>query len=213
MTDEASLTTQFQTLGLEEKAIKETLKNKKLTAAYAGIANEASLTSTPEPNVTKGLSYLATQTKETQCPKREVITRAITNGHLKTNVQIQAALEYLRGLEAEGKLGEYSEEVFERECGVGVEFTKEEIASIVKQYMFLNKERIVEERYKVAQEALSVLKNTTGLKWAPPLEVKREVDAQFEALIGPKDERDNEKKKVCVSVLRDAWSMEISLLI
>jgi len=202
MADEATLTAQFQILGLTEKAIKETLKNKKLTVAYTGITNEANLTSTPEPDVTKGLSYLATQTKETQCPKREAITKAIIDRRLKTNVQIQAALEHLRGLEAQGKLGEYSEEVFERECGVGAEFTKEGIEAIVKQYVDSNKERIVEERYKIAQETLSVLKNTTDLKWAPPLEVKQEVDAQFVTLIGPKDERDNEKKKVYVSTLR-----------
>ncbi|KAF8439227.1 tRNA synthetases class I, catalytic domain-containing protein [Terfezia claveryi] len=195
MADEATLTAQLKILGLADKAIKETFKNKKLTATYTGIAIEANLTFPPEPDVTKGLSYLASQTKETQCPKREVITKAIIDRRLKTNVQIQAALEHLRGLEAEGKLGEYSEEVFERECGVGVEFTKEEIAAIVKQYVDSNKERIAEERYKIAQETLSVLKNTTDLKWAPPLEVKQEVDAQLEALIGPKDERDNEKRK------------------
>lgn len=196
MADEATLTTQFQTLGLADKAIKETFKNKKLTAAFATIANEASLTSPPDPDVTKGLTYLATQTKETLCPKREVVTKAIIDGRLKTNVQIQAALEHLRGLEAEGKIGEYSEEVFERECGVGVEFTKEEITAKVAEYVAANKDRIIEERYKIAQETISVLKNTTDLKWAPPLDVKNEVDAQFGILIGPKDERDNEKKKV-----------------
>ena len=196
MADKATLTVQLKGLGLAEKSILETLKNKKLTAAFAGIAKEASLQEAPDPKVTAGLTYLASQTKEAQYPKREVVTLAIVDGRLKTNVQIQAALEYLRCLEAEGKIGQYSEEVLERECGVGVEFTQEEIVAKVSEYIIANKERIVEQRYKVAQETLSVLKNTTGLKWASPLDVKKEVDAQFEALIGPKDERDSDKKKV-----------------
>lgn len=196
MTDETTITTQLKGLGLAEKAIKETFKNKKLTAVFVSIATEANLKETPDPKVTAGLTYLASQTKEVQCPKREVVTTAIVDGRLKTNVQIQAALEHLRSLEDEGKIGQYNEEVLERECGVGVEFTKDEIAAMVSEYIIANKHRIVEERYKISQETLSVLKNTTGLKWASPLEVKKEVDAQFEALIGPKDERDSEKKKV-----------------
>ena len=110
-------------------------------------------------------------------------------------------MEYLRGLQSEGGLADFSEEVLERECGVGVEFTKDEIAAIVGRHVSAKKDRIVEERYKLAQETLSVLKNTTDLKWAPPLEVKNEVDRQFEALVGPKDDRDNEKKKVRISFL------------
>ncbi|KAF8477184.1 tRNA synthetases class I, catalytic domain-containing protein [Kalaharituber pfeilii] len=202
MAEEDRLTLRFRALGLTDKSIKETFKNKKLTAAFSSILDEADIkadheqtTPVVDAKVVAGLTYLATQTKESQCPKREVVTKAIVDGRLKTNVQIQAALEYLRGLEAEGKLTDYSEEVLERECGVGIELTKEEIAAIVNQYIEANKERIIEERYKLAQETLSVLKNTTALKWAPPLDVKKEVDAQFEALIGPKDERDNEKKK------------------
>ena len=198
MADEDALTQRFKALGFTDKSIKDTLKNKKLSAAYAGILDEGSITAAQnvDPKTVAALTYLATQTKDTLCPKREVITRAILDGRLKTNVQIQAALEHLRGLDAEGKLAEYSEEVFERETGVGVELTKEEIEVIVKTYLEANKERIVEERYKIGQETLSVLKNTTDLKWANSGDVKKEVDTQFEKLLGPKDERDLEKKKV-----------------
>ena len=201
MADEAALTLRFKALGFNDKSVKETLKNKKLSAAYAGILDEGSIAASQDPasidpKTVAGLTFLATQTKDTLCPKRDVITKAILDGRLKTNVQIQAALEYLRGLDAEGKLDEYSEEVFERETGVGIEYTKDEIAAMVETYLQANKERIEEERYKIVQETLSVLKNTTGLKWANSGDVKKEVDAQFEKLIGPKDERDLEKKKV-----------------
>jgi glutaminyl-tRNA synthetase len=39
------------------------------------------------------------------------------------------------------------------------------------------------------------VKATTDLKWAPPAEVKNEVDAQLAALLGPKDEKDVPPKK------------------
>ena len=195
MADESALTSRLQTLGLTEKSIKETLKNKKLASAFSGILNTTALTNPVDPKVVSGLTYLATQTKDTLCPRRDEVVKAIVDGRLKSNLQIMSAVEYLRGLESEGKISTYTVSGMEAASGVGVEFTKDQIAEIVAGYVAKNKERIVEERYRVAQETLSALKNTTALKWAPPLEVKLEVDRQFESLIGKKDERDVEKKK------------------
>lgn len=63
------------------------------------------------------------------------------------------------------------------------------------EYIGSNKSTILEQRYKALTPTLVNVKTTTDLRWAPPAEVKKEVDAQLAALLGPKDERDAPPKK------------------
>lgn len=69
------------------------------------------------------------------------------------------------------------------------------ITAAVAEYIDNNKSTILEQRYKALTPTLVNVKTTTDLRWAPPAEVKREVDAQLAALLGPKDERDAPPKK------------------
>lgn len=78
---------------------------------------------------------------------------------------------------------------------VGIEFTPEGIAAAVAEYMEANKEMILGQRYKAMTPVLVNLKTQTALKWAPPAEVKKEMDVQLVNLLGPKDERDAPPKK------------------
>jgi glutaminyl-tRNA synthetase len=78
---------------------------------------------------------------------------------------------------------------------VGIEFTPEGIAAAVTEYMEANKEMILEQRYKAMTPVLVNLKTQTALKWAPPADVKKEMDIQLVNLLGPKDERDAPPKK------------------
>lgn len=85
-----------------------------------------------------------------------------------------------------------------RELGlrrIGIEFTSEGITAAVAEYIEKNKSTILEQRYRALTPTLVNIKTTTDLKWAPPAEVKKEVDAQLAALLGPKDERDAPPKK------------------
>lgn len=63
------------------------------------------------------------------------------------------------------------------------------------KYIEENKSTILEQRYRALTPTLINVKATTDLKWAPPVEVKNEVDTQLAALLGPKDERDAPPKK------------------
>lgn len=78
---------------------------------------------------------------------------------------------------------------------VGIEFTSEGIAAAVAEYMEAHKGMILEQRYKAMTPVLVNLKTQTALKWAPPAEVKKEMDIQLANLLGPKDERDAPPKK------------------
>lgn len=79
---------------------------------------------------------------------------------------------------------------------IGVSFTPEQVIEKVDAYVDSRKSEITTERYKLLLSTIAVLKTDTDLKWAPPLDVKKAVDAKFLALLGPKDERDALVKKV-----------------
>ena len=78
---------------------------------------------------------------------------------------------------------------------VGIEFTPEKLEKEVRAYIEEHKNTILWQRYKAFTPTLVTLKTSTDLKWAPPADLKKEVDAQLAALLGPKDERDAPPKK------------------
>jgi len=79
---------------------------------------------------------------------------------------------------------------------LGVSFTPEQVVEKVDAYVDSKESEITTERYKLLPSTIAALKTDTDLKWAPPLDVKKAVDAKFLALLGPKDERDAPVKKV-----------------
>jgi glutaminyl-tRNA synthetase len=79
---------------------------------------------------------------------------------------------------------------FEKASGVGVSFTSKQLSAEIAAYIEDNKSNIETLRYKTLSSTLAGIKKSTDLKWASPLDVKAELEKQFEALLGPKDERD-----------------------
>ncbi|KAL7274326.1 Glutaminyl-tRNA synthetase [Rhizina undulata] len=193
---EESLAVQFSVLGLTEKALKEALKNKKITTAWTSILTEAGITGSEtdlDPKIGSVYAALVTATKDLGDigGKREYVTKAIRDGRIKSNVQVDAAVKFLKSVK-----GEIDAAEFNRECGVGIEFTPETVAAEIAKYIEANKASILEQRYKALTPTLAALKNTTDLKWASSGDVKKALDIQLPALLGPKDERDSPPKKL-----------------
>ncbi|CAZ84523.1 unnamed protein product [Tuber melanosporum] len=189
-TPEEVLTEKFPKLGLGEKPLKEALKNKKLTTAWAQVLSNIDLP--VDAKVGALLSAVVTAMKDVggDDGKRAFVVDAVLSRKLKTNPQIEAAVKYIKG-----KKGDVHVAEFDKECGVGVEFTSEKIEQEVRAYIEEHKSTILEQRYKAFTPTLVTLKTSTDLKWAPPADLKKEVDAQLAALLGPKDERDAPPKK------------------
>ncbi|KAG0738771.1 hypothetical protein G6F35_005236 [Rhizopus arrhizus] len=108
-------------------------------------------------------------------------------GDLKTTDQVQAAIKFSE----EG----FKEEEFDAATGVGVVVSPEEIKAAVNEYIESNKENIVSNRYKTLGPTLANTRRMPSLRWADGGKIKDEVEAQFLALLGPKDERDAPQKK------------------
>ncbi|KAF3918610.1 hypothetical protein AA313_de0203193 [Arthrobotrys entomopaga] len=193
--DTDAITTRLAALGFADKTIKETLKNKKQCTSLLSVLDEADLPSSGtdlhlDPASTPLLNSLAIATKDTTLPGRPYIARAIRSGRLKSGLQVEHAIKYVK--ETGGTTINDAE--FDKACGVGVSFTKEQVIENVKAWILEKKAEIEEQRYKLLGTTIANIKALTDLKWANALDVKNAVDAEFLSLLGPKDERDIVKR-------------------
>ncbi|KAF3917366.1 hypothetical protein ABW21_db0202900 [Orbilia brochopaga] len=189
-----AITARLAAVGFADKTIKDVLKNKKQCSVLLSILDEANVAIDPESNNEPAAAPLynalaAASTKDANLPSRPYIAHAIRDGRLKTTTQVDAAIRYAK--DAGETLNDAD---FDRACGVGVSFTKEEVVELVKAYIAERKEEIEEQRYKVLGGTIANVKASTDLKWANALDVKTAVDAEFLSLLGPKDDRDIIKK-------------------
>jgi glutaminyl-tRNA synthetase len=91
--------------------------------------------------------------------------------------------------------------VFNLECGVGVTVTSDDIKLIIAGFIKENKKDLEDRRYSAVGALLGKLKGAKDLKWANIVAVKQEYDSAILATLGPRDERDDGKKKVLFSSL------------
>jgi glutaminyl-tRNA synthetase len=210
------LAPRFAALGLSDKVLKDATRNKKVAAAWAEVLEEAGIDgskSVDNPKLAATLGTLVTATAKGDGDlggKRGYVTKSILDGRIKTNVQVEAAIKHVKAAS-----GEIDDAAFDKDCGVGmiccrcgcwgsiadqsartgVEFTPETLKAAVADYIEKNKPTIEEQRYKSLSASLVDMKATSDLKWANAGDLKKEIDAQYLALLGPKDERDAPPKK------------------
>ncbi|CCX04759.1 tRNA synthetases class I, catalytic domain-containing protein [Pyronema domesticum] len=196
---EDTLAPLFAALGLGPKALKEATLNKKVAATWEEVLKEGGVdesTTAIDPKAGTALTELVAATAKGDgnlAGKREFVVKQILEGKIKTKPQVAEAVKYCR----ENKDKQVDEEFvkgFERECGVGIEFTAESLTAAVAEYIEKIKADIEEQRYKGLPATLVAIKNT-ALKWAPAGDLKKEIDAAYLKLLGPKDERDAPPKK------------------
>lgn len=118
-----------------------------------------------------------------------LLVRYIVEKKLDTTMRIDAALEYILKSSVQKKGQSIDLADLDRECGVGVVVTPEEIESIVQKQVTKYKEALLEQRYhfnsfKIMQEVRE------QLKWADAKSVKAAIDVEIFDLLGPKTEED-----------------------
>ncbi|KAM3914959.1 glutamine--tRNA ligase [Leptodactylus fuscus] len=179
----------FTSIGLSEQKAKETLKNE----ALSGILREAVLQAQAVlgPSIDKVIGTLiynvSTRLKDTK--RLGFLVGYIINKKIATDLQLNAAMEYVKG----HPLEPIDTADFERECGVGVTVTPEQIEEAVEAVIQKYKEQLLAERYRFNMGTL-MGEARSSLKWADGKIIKNEVDMQVLHLLGPKTEADLEKK-------------------
>lgn len=186
MTESCDLLTQFQSLGMSEQKAKETLKNANVTKNLQSALKECHGIEIPE-GVGMLLYHMASKIKPQIIDLLPFVVKYIINKKLDSIVRIDAALEYLltHGHHKDG----INIKEFEKECGIGVIVTPEEIDNAVAEEIRKNRDVILEQRYrfnvgKIMQEVRN------KLKWADGKAIKNEVEVQIFDLLGPKTDED-----------------------
>ena len=171
----------FQSIGLSEQKAKETLKNKQVSNNLKLAVTEATKYGTVTPEIGILLYHLASKIKHQIADKLPFVAKCITEKKLDTTQRVDAALSFL--------LSHVKETVdvsnFEKECGVGVVVSPEEIECAVEKVISGHRAEILEKRYHFNVGPL-MQQVRNNLKWADGKAVKNEFDLQMLVLLGPK---------------------------
>lgn len=190
MTSVDELSTLFAQVGFEEPKVKEILKNAKVSSSLESAIKLASSDFPWNKNTRALIHTLASSLKGAEVPHLDYIVNGIQKGELKTALQIDAALKYLKSKGADATVEEMNQE-----SGVGIEVSEEQVRTRIAKYLDDNKDSILKERYKAVPGLFAKIKALPELKWAEPRLFKPIIDEEVLKVLGPKDERDLVKKE------------------
>lgn len=192
MASEEDIVTLFSKFGLGEAKSKEIIKNKKVSQQlYDILGDDVSGSGELEGKKLALLHQLAIELKGTADVSeslRQLLSRAILDGRVKSNLQVQEGVKYLKSTPAP------SETELNENAGVGQEVSDEQVHGIISDFFDSRKEEIEAKRYSMVPSILGELRKLPLLKWASPALFKPVVDSLALKHLGPKDERDVIKK-------------------
>lgn len=192
MSSEEELVSLFKSVGLAENKTNDIIKNKKVSNTLSYILTEELKVQGPiEEKKLSLLHSLALESKNSDEPikNRSVVSQKILDGELKTNLQVSEGFKYIVNHE------EIDIKDFDKNCGVGVDLSAEDIKGELRKYFEANKEDILAKRYSGVPKLLGEAKKIPSLKWATPSLFKPIIDELALEYLGPKDERDVVKKE------------------
>lgn len=186
----ADLIETFVSIGLSEQKAKETLKNDNVTQNLkSAIEQAAKITPGPIDKDSGKLLYnIATKLKTQIKGHQSMLVEYVITRKINSEIQLNAALDYL----LHHPLPPVDWAKFERESGVGVVITPDQIEAAVEEVIGKYKKELQEKRYKFNMGTL-MGEARSKLKFADGKIVKNEVDMQVLDLLGPKTEADLEK--------------------
>lgn len=162
--------------GLNDKGVKDTLKNPALTAALVDLHAKF--------GASKILYTVAT--KATTEDHRNFLGKYVHEQKIKTTAQLDAAVQFLQQ-NPQPDVGQ-----FEDACGVGVEVTDEELRAVVAEVFERDRAIILEQRYLTELGAyIRKVKDLPRMRWADGAKLKTEVEEGLKRLLGPRTEVDD----------------------
>ncbi|KAG8932593.1 hypothetical protein FRC01_013088 [Tulasnella sp. 417] len=175
----AELIASFEAIGLSKPKATDAARNAKNAATLKEIAEQTNLKD-------KGLNEkqaslvatLAIQAGNLGSTERAYIVTGIAECKLKSVDQISAAVKYL-----EAHPAPVDDEEFNKECGVGVELSSDQVNELVKSHF----EAQPADGWSSLMSFINSAKATPTLRWAPPLEVKTATEKLFTERFGPKE--------------------------
>jgi len=182
----------FVAAGLAPAKAVETLRNNNLTVAFKEMIEYAQAAAGPVDKAVGSVLYTAAAKLPTNGARhRKYIAELCANKKIRQN-NIEAVGKYM------SRVGDKDLDVpsFEKDCGVGVVVTREQIAEAIAAAIAPVREQLVAERY--AYDVMSIfkgLRSVESLKWADNRDVKEEFDKAILCILGEKTAADVEAAK------------------
>lgn len=179
----------FKESGLNAKQSEETVRNAHLTEALVNVINEAKSYGVDVKTVIAHLYSVATTLAPQAAVHRSALVKYVATGKI-AKINLPASLNYLK------KLGSDPLDVadFEKQCGIGVVITREDVKREVAKVIEENVNELKEQRYKFPLKGLQD-KVRDSLKWANSQDIFQEFDFQIVGLLGEKTEADKAAPK------------------
>lgn len=177
------LVTKLKALGLAEKQAIDTARNTNLANQFIHFNQIESTDSGPPKHATLLLKWSTgciSKLKDKSNERKEFGAKKIVCNDLSTTLQVDAALEYLSTGD-----GPVNEAEFDQKCGVGITMTKEEVKTIVQNFIE-NSQLAQTSKWAALGKTTGELKKLDSLLWCNPIDLKTSVDEVFLALFGPK---------------------------
>lgn len=180
----AELVERFKALGFSDKKAADIANNSKVAASLDSIVAESKPSLPVDEKKLKLLHALAVELKDAAPAQRSLVTDAILDGRIRTNVQLTEASKYVSATPNANVEG------LEKASGVGVALSRDDVKKEISKYVEAHKEDILTKRYAGVPSLLSESKKLESLKWAAPEHFKPVVDELAFEIFGHKDERD-----------------------
>ncbi|EGC39969.1 hypothetical protein DICPUDRAFT_44848 [Dictyostelium purpureum] len=182
----------FLSIGLDQKRAKDTLKNEALTQTLKSIITEAGVT-TCDKSIGNNLYSLAVG--NINSPIRANVSKAIAEEKIKSDLQLKSAIQFLKDNTS------FDEAKFNKDCGVGIVITEEQIQKSIDALFAEKAAEISEKKWHIPiGDLLNPLKRNEDLKWADFKVVKTLLDKKLETTLGPKVVEQKEKKQAATPV-------------
>lgn len=136
---------------------------------------------------------VATMLPESSKCYRPMVLKYITDGKLKTNVQITEAVSYLKKLPQGSTVrivndtnGQVDIDLFEKATGIGIQVSDTEIQRAISSVIESHKKYLLEQRYAYPINRLLFAIKEGNMKWADGKKVKEYFDQSILDLLGEK---------------------------
>ena len=174
-------------IGLQKDVIKNALANNKLATRLSKVLDIAKLDSCSKQ---KGalLYKIATKLPASFENRIELITKYVAEDKITADVQLEAALTYIKTIgDTDLNIKE-----FEESSGVGMVITDKDIEGTIKNMFEENKETILKERYTYNFTSF-LHKAKEVLKWGDGKKIFEIAEKMKVEYLGPKTKEDDEK--------------------
>jgi len=179
----------FLAISLDPKSVTQILKNEKLCVKLEEVLIEGDIKET-DKNTGNLLYSVASKMHVSALAHRKIVVVYIKDGKLTSTPQVDAAMKFAKKFATAESLNMAD---FEKDTGVGVSFTDEEIVAGVQKVVQEHSEMLKEKRYRGAGIVLGAVNR--ALKWGNGKLIKTSFDDAILNLLGPKTEADTAKVK------------------